>query len=498
MSPTTWVFHPNKGDIPGPIREGDRIRLTVGPDLTGNLRAFEQKKDLAMALGARAGSSHGAVGWYWNLVRGVQPGHRVVVSGVGEPDTVCVGEVIRRYQFDGSESPYSRHGLTVQWTRTDINLGKLQPDLGKQLEVSSNGGFLKRLSDELSERIAAVVARGVDPGRPGTPERKRFSFLESAANAVGGVPVEVRIGELLGYWGFQRRSSMALSSVLDDLADFGLATDPHIIGGGIDSRVRLILPDQGALAAGTSGGTWQARPGSLALQVGAAAVPSEPITIDMTLKKALHIMVEQAYSQLAVIDNAGVFIGAVTSDSVLGALVGRDDPELIDALDRRAPCLHRHDHLLDQIGLIRQYRFAFVHSPDGRHVDGIVTLADLTANFVDFISPIVKLEEIEFRLRKVLETIKLSDIRRGLAEPRKKKVKRVADLTLGEFERVLEIESCWVQLPSRLREQEGFLDRLSTVVWIRNSLAHYAPDPLTDELLKALDMMLRLLPPARV
>ena len=132
----------------------------------------------------------------------------------------------------------------------------------------------------------------------------------------------------------------------------------------------------------------------------ALAVPTSPISIDTAFGEARHIMIERNYSQLAVVDPGGEFLGVSHHERQrsMRAHLTSPEPSLREVLDEQVPCAYRQEHLLRR-SRDREHGFVFVRSLDRKSIDGIITAADLTGNFDTFVGPFVMLEEIERRLR---------------------------------------------------------------------------------------------------
>ena len=68
----------------------------------------------------------------------------------------------------------------------------------------------------------------------------------------------------------------------------------------------------------------------------------------------------------------------------------------------------------------------------------------------------------------------------------------VADLTLGEYVRLLENASPWSKLKLFVDRRE-FIDRLNRVREIRNDIMHFDPQGIDPEAMKALRKFVRFL-----
>jgi restriction system protein len=285
------------------------------------------------------------------------------------------------------------------------------------------------------------------------------------------------------------------------LADAGLTTRPPFTEGAIEDEVELVS------AAGVDGA-----PAALGAVVEdtedtedvTAQVPSTlrigslppaklvAVPPDVSLTYAKTLMLRLKFSQLAVIDADGVCYGAVSWESIGKAHIASATPSLADAISR--PTIVDHDaHLLAQIGTIYEEDFVLVRHADRSTVSGIVTAADLTRQFGDFSRPFVLIEEAEGRLRRRAgEVFGLDDLRDAVQPGRRSRVRRVTDLTFGDYKFLLQPVERWERLGWNV-DQGLFLNLLEEVRKTRNDLMHFTPDPLASEQYAAVEGLLELL-----
>ncbi|WP_405560037.1 hypothetical protein OHV08_42435 [Streptomyces canus] len=107
-------------------------------------------------------------------------------------------------------------------------------------------------------------------------------------------------------------------------------------------------------------------------------------------------------------------------------------------------------------------------------ITGIVTAAGLPSQFGVRVEPFVLLEELEQRLRRLLEAVHSQ-----LRSHRRNRVRDADDLTLGEYRFVLAPEDHWVALEWDA-DQDLVLESLRECADFRNRLTHFSPDPLPD------------------
>jgi len=131
---------------------------------------------------------------------------------------------------------------------------------------------------------------------------------------------------------------------------------------------------------------------------------------------------------------------------------------------------------------------------ENNEITGIVTASDLSLQFRVLTEPFLLLSEIENLIRNMIgERLNLSQ----LAESRDpsdqgREIKSVADLTFGEYIRLLENPQRWGQLEMVI-DRALFCRNLDRVRAIRNEVMHFDPDGMRPEDLEALRDFTRLL-----
>jgi hypothetical protein len=125
----------------------------------------------------------------------------------------------------------------------------------------------------------------------------------------------------------------------------------------------------------------------------------------------------------------------------------------------------------------------------------IVTRTDLGAGFEKRAQPFFLLDEIEQRLRELIErgeftASEMSNLADDLGGERG--VESVYDLTFGEYHRLLSTEENWKRIGVKL-QSKVFLRELDAVRKVRNSTMHFDPEGLSDGEKQTLQDFYRLL-----
>ena len=151
--------------------------------------------------------------------------------------------------------------------------------------------------------------------------------------------------------------------------------------------------------------------------------------------------------------------------------------------------------LFDAISTIVEYGYVLVRDQRDKRITGIVTASDLSVQFQLLAEPFLLPREIELHVRRLLGD-KLSttdfDLLGSAAPGMKGKPQTVAELTFGEYVRLLQHPHSWAKL--NLKIDCGTLtDLLEEVRVIRNDVMHFDPDPMTPDELGTLKRAVRFM-----
>jgi predicted transcriptional regulator len=308
-----------------------------------------------------------------------------------------------------------------------------------------------------------------------------------------GESVEVPIRTLIHHVGAERRGVRVVDQVQAALARHGLATEPSVAAGWVDSHVALQLAhgrsDPRAAQDGSASEAQQAPAEEVSLtvrnlQAATSGVKSVQRNSDLQLARAY--MLRYDYSQLAVMAGERRVVGAVSWESM--ALAALRDPAFTLA-DATIPVrqVDPGDDLIELIPTIAENGFVLVVGPDQRP-SGIVTTADLSMQFRTLAGPFLVIGEIERRLRSTLASHfsvgELAQVRDPVDTNRT--IDSANDLTLGETLRMFEDPNNWVRLGWPVDRPE-FVKALNDVKSIRNDVMHFSPDPLSGDQQDALN-----------
>lgn len=449
---------------------------------------------------------------------------------------VAVGRVTGAYEYRAGAPEGMRHVRRVEWLVTDIDRQDIQSDL-----LDSMGSLLTVFEISrfgAAERVAALAEGKPDPGRPDADEfaatlTEPAKLYEEVRRRSAEEPLTLSVRDFLAIWGVQRRYPATTEQIKNELEARGLVTVPPFTEGTLDNRIAVLAggaePDKSGASAVTrldrrtlgttvynslGAGGVKSGPASSGTSAGVAGqLPEEEteaqavayrvsnldsanrmpecVRVGDSLGTATTLMVLRGYSQLPVLDEDGRLRGVVSWESIGRARMADPDAGL-QAATVRGQEADGSDDLLDWIGAIQQFGYVIVRDHEHK-VCGLITASDLTVQFGTRVRPFVLVEEIEQRLRRVVDRrIPLDRIRATVPRGRASQVHSAANLTFGAYKHLLKVPENWAALGWGI-DQEHFLVALEDCRNFRNSLMHFSPDPVTDDQLLPAQGLLELL-----
>jgi predicted transcriptional regulator len=221
-----------------------------------------------------------------------------------------------------------------------------------------------------------------------------------------------------------------------------------------------------------------------------------PVTItrDAKLNDAITKMMMHNYSQLPVLSNPKSIVGFITWESIGYAITnGITSEDAKDYLDLEYTILEYETPLLKAIKTVIEKEYVIVQKKD-KSFSGIITLADVSAQFLTLTEPFLLLEEIENLIRLIIdnkflvqELIDFCEI-----EETEKSIESIDDLSFGQYIRLIEKVENWEKLNLKI-ERVTFIKQLNVVREIRNDIMHFDPEGITSEQKQALNNMAKFL-----
>jgi CBS domain-containing protein len=349
------------------------------------------------------------------------------------------------------------------------------------------------------------------------------------------------VREFLRQFGVERRGAARVEAIRLILDACGLATDPNFETAWIDEPITLILksnelPSQETLLPADAEGKSEIEEGHeivpevpIAGAVEASEQPDEafifgetasepttkggsddptfrigslpaanknPVSVNVndSLAKAVTIMLQYDFSQLPVMQGDRDVRGIITWKSISSrlALTANRSESVRDYMES-PEIATANTTLFNVISTIAESGYILVRHSD-KTIKGPVTISDLSFYLQGLTEPFLRLREIELHVRTLIgNKINADDLASLSKDPIPPRGDRaIADLTFGEYARLLQNPATWTKI--QLRVDRGELAKLlEDVRIIRNEVMHFDPDPMTPTQLSTLKRAVRFL-----
>ena len=202
---------------------------------------------------------------------------------------------------------------------------------------------------------------------------------------------------------------------------------------------------------------------------------------DDTIEKAVTLMLSHDFSQLPIMTTAHNVKGLVNWKSIGRRLaLGRSCSHVRE-------CSESHCELMSTASIFDAVQEVATHDcvlirDETRKIVGIVTAYDISEQFGMLAEPFLLLGDIEGSLRVIIETaFTLEDlIATKDINDVEREINSAADLTFGEYRRLLENPAHWAKVGLSL-DRKVFVEELEGVREIRNDIMHFDPDGIDDK-----------------
>ena len=291
--------------------------------------------------------------------------------------------------------------------------------------------------------------------------------------------------ELLGKYGFMRRGDYINNEILNQLDEHDLRIVPDFRSAWLDNQVRVELDPQDG---DNFPGGQQPDPTPRVDMLPAAHNSPMRVRPDDALAVATTLMQLHDFSQLPVMNSERDLAGVVSWRSVGARLALQRDCRHVRDCMESAVEIRKDTPLFQAISIVAQNGYVLVRDPALRNViSGIVTATDLSDQLVKLAGPFLLTGEIEGHLRNLIHRKFTLDELKALSPTvgDGREIRGSADLTLGEYVRLLQNPESWARLELNI-DRKQFIDHLDAVRQIRNSIMHFNPDGLDDEETKML------------
>jgi CBS domain-containing protein len=327
--------------------------------------------------------------------------------------------------------------------------------------------------------------------------------LQQAAEQVhkDGKAKMVRVKDLLLWFGAQRRGILVVREIRSALKKAKLVTVPDFEVAYIDQRIKLkalpptdkkpptskeiVVEEHGlgtdsAYAAVVGGSVPDPAPRIGMLK--AANTQPLSVTRDAEVTQAITLMLMNDYSQLTVMQGDRNVDGLISWRSIGKTRIGEGKVlKYVRDCMEKPEIISSDTHLFDAVNIIAQKEVVLVRNGENK-IAGLVTTSDISLQFGALSEPFLLLSEIENHVRRLIDGKFSLEELKAARDPNdaNRKIENVANLTFGEYIRLLDKPANWARLGYDLSRTEC-TKQLREVGRIRNDVMHFHPDGISPE-----------------
>lgn len=264
----------------------------------------------------------------------------------------------------------------------------------------------------------------------GRLQRELDTIAQQLKNGV--TPETVTVRKILDWMGVSRRGTWVNMEIRSALERAGLRTEPHFAGAYVHEPITIV----------PIGSNESKESISAIYRIGGLeAANKKPISVspDSSLCEATTAMLAHKYSQLPVMTTEREVKGIISWKSIGSRLsLGKMCSQVRECMDP-AQTISAERYLFDAIAIISEHDYVLVRAKD-QTICGIVTASDLSRQFRDLAEPFLLIGECENLLRRLIHgKFKVEELEAAKnVGDSARTVTGVADLTLGEYVRLLE------------------------------------------------------------
>lgn len=198
--------------------------------------------------------------------------------------------------------------------------------------------------------------------------------------------------KLLWFFFFEKRTKWNITRVNQFLEKNNLETEPDYTNVWFDSQIILKHKKKAKSKK-------EVDPIQRVKLLSAANKPITSVNRDSKLNEAITLMMLHNYSQLPVV-NSKIVIGFISWETIGYGLSNNCKSEDVrDFMSTDVSVLDYETPLLDVINAVIKKEFAIIQKQD-KTITGIVTIADISAQFLSISEPFLLLEQIENHIRQ--------------------------------------------------------------------------------------------------
>lgn len=196
---------------------------------------------------------------------------------------------------------------------------------------------------------------------------------------------------------------------------------------------------------------------------------------DASLFEATTKMQSNDFSQLPVVNgNVRKLVGYISWETISRAKInGVESDSVKDYVDPNIATVHPETPLIKAVEIVKKHDFAVVIAKD-KSLYGIVTVSDVTNQFIEETEPFVFLSELECHLRNLLrDNILVEDLKK-LCCREGHDISSIDEMSFGDYIAMFSNECQWKKL-NIAADRKSFVEQLEKVRHIRNDVMHFRP-----------------------
>lgn len=196
---------------------------------------------------------------------------------------------------------------------------------------------------------------------------------------------------------------------------------------------------------------------------------------DASLFEATTIMQSKDFSQLPVI-NGSVrnLVGYISWKTISRAMINGVKSNMVkDYIESPIAKLSPETPLIEAIEVVKKHDFAVVLAKDNS-LYGIVTVSDVTNQFIEESEAFILLSELESHLRNLLRDKILVEDLKKLCCRQGQEIDSIDEMSFGDYVSVFGNEQQWSKL-NIAADRKTFINELESIRAIRNDVMHFRP-----------------------
>jgi CBS domain-containing protein len=310
-------------------------------------------------------------------------------------------------------------------------------------------------------------------------DEKLAAIAEQLKNGV--VPPQESVRAFLLWFSAERRGYRVIRRVRSALRRHGVATSPDFEWAYIGRQITFIkAPSEAQAPQGVADDSAPDPTYRIGRLDSANRAPTY-VAPDASLQQVTTVMMSNDFSQVPVMTNARDVKGIVTWKTIGTRLALQKPVATAKDCMEDAKILNAAEPLFSAISTIAEHDYVLVQAQD-RTICGIVTASDLNEQFRLLAEPFLLVGEIENGVRRLLHGKFTLPELKGAKAPGddERQIDAPADLTFGEYIRLIESEENWNKLNIEI-DRVAFIAQFNRVREIRNDVMHFEPDGLDND-----------------